>query len=330
MTIMFWSLIALFTGFILDLLFGDPYRFPHIVRRMGSLITILERKLRKNLPATQRAEKLGGTLLVMLVILICACLPFVILIIAYRFNSFIGYIIESFLCWQLIAAKSLKTESMKVYNSLMNDDLEEARKNVSMIVGRDTAELNKDEITRAAVETVAENTSDGVIAPLFYIMLGGAWLGCLYKAVNTMDSMLGYKNENYINFGRTAAKTDDVLNYIPARLCAWLMIIAAFLLRFDGKNAIYIWRRDRHKHASPNAAQAEAVCAGALGIQLAGPISYHGKVVDKPYIGDNRRPIQAEDIKYANRLMLGTAVLAGLLTILFRLISIGVMFHAAI
>ena len=319
MRIVLWSSGALLTGFVLDLIFGDPYNFPHVVRWMGSLVTALDTRLPRTV--------FGGVLLVILATWICAGLPFTLLFLCYRFVPSAGFVLESFLCWQLLAAKQLKVESMKVYHSLRKNDLDGARKNVAMIVGRDTAILDEKGIARAAVETVAENASDGVTAPLLFMMVGGATLGCLYKAVNTMDSMVGYKNENYLHFGQAAAKLDDALNYIPSRLCALLMIAAAFLLRFNGKDAFRVWRRDRNKHASPNSAQTEAVCAGALGIRLAGPISYFGKMQDKPYIGDDTRPIQADDIPKANRLMYAASVLTLLFTFFFRL---GVLRLAAI
>ncbi|MCL2166313.1 MAG: adenosylcobinamide-phosphate synthase CbiB [Clostridiales bacterium] len=319
MRIVLWSSGALLTGFVLDMIFGDPYGFPHIVRWMGSFIAALD----KRLPRTV----FGGVLLVILTTSFYTGLPFTLLSLCYRFVPSAGYVLESFLCWQLLAVKQLKVESMKVYHSLLKNDLGEARKNVAMIVGRDTAMLDEKGITRAAVETVAENASDGVTAPLLFIMLGGAALGCLYKVVNTMDSMVGYKNENYLHFGRAAAKLDDALNYLPSRLCALLMIAAAFPLGLNGKDAFRVWRRDRYKHASPNSAQTEAVCAGALGIRLAGPISYFGKTQDKPYIGDETRPIQADDILKANRLMYAAGVLTLLFTIFFRL---GVLRLAAI
>lgn len=311
MIVFIYSFAALITGFILDMLLGDPHDFPHLVRCLGSLITTTER-------VTRRAKRFGGFLLVLVVALIFAGIPFLVLFISYRFFLPLGYIVESFLCYQLLAAKSLKTESMKVYHSLVSEDIEGARKNVSMIVGRDTASLDREGITRAAIETVAENTTDGVGAPLIFIMLGGAALGCLYKAVNTMDSMVGYKNDQYLHFGRFAAKTDDVFNYLPSRICALLMILATYILRFDGKNAFFIWRRDRRKHASPNSAQTESVLAGALGIRLAGPASYHGTICDKRYIGDDMRPVQVEDIVSANRLMYATAFLTLIFTLLFR------------
>lgn len=211
--------------------------------------------------------------------------------------------------YQILAVKCLKVESMKVYQSLTKEGIEEARKAVAMIVGRDTAVLDGTGVAKAAIETVAENTSDGVIAPMLYTALGGPVLGFLYKAVNTMDSMIGYKNEKYLNFGRTAAKLDDVCNYLPSRISAYLMIAAAYLggSDFSGKGAYRIYKRDRRNHASPNSAQTESVCAGALGIQLAGDAVYFGKVVKKPHIGDDTRPVEYEDIRRANRLMYLTA-----------------------
>ena len=317
MTILLCSSAALLTGFALDLLFGDPYHFPHIVRWMGSLIAALDQRLPRSVT--------GGAVLLLIVGITCTGIPFAVLFLCSQYLPILGYVVDSFLCWQLLAEKSLKTESMKVYHSLREGNVQAARKNLSMIVGRDTAALDADGITRATVETIAENTSDGVTAPLLYIMLGGAWLGCLYKAVNTMDSMVGYKNDRYLIFGRIAAKTDDLLNYIPSRLTALLMIAAAFLLRFNGKSAFRVWRRDKRKHASPNSAQTEAVCAGALGIRLAGPASYHGKTLDKPFIGDNTRCVEPKDIKRANQLMHATAVLTLILAMIVRL-----AFYAAI
>lgn len=223
------------------------------------------------------------------------------------------FLLETFWCFQILAARCLSAESRKVYGKLKEGDLPGARKAVSMIVGRDTENLTEEGVTKAAVETVAENTSDGVTAPLFYLLIGGAPLGFLYKAVNTMDSMLGYKNDRYIRFGRLPAKMDDVFNYIPARVTALLMTAAAFLTGLDGKNAWKIWRRDRRKHASPNAAQTESVCAGALGVQLAGDAVYFGKVYKKEFIGDARRGIEPEDILRTGRLMYATELLTFLL-----------------
>jgi adenosylcobinamide-phosphate synthase len=329
MTILAYSTAALLTGFVLDMLFGDPHWFPHIVRWMAKLISMLEKVLRRALPKTDRSERLGGIFLVILVALLCTGIPFAALYLSYCFVPLLGYAVESLLCYQLLAAKSLKTESLKVYSSLCDDDVEAARWHVSMIVGRDTLGLDRNGITRAAVETVAENASDGFAAPLFFAALGGATLGCLYKAVNTMDSMVGFKNNKYLHFGRAAAKTDDVFNFAPSRICALLMIAGAYLLGFDSKNAWRVWRRDRRKHASPNSAQTESACAGALGIQLAGPAIYSGVLHDKPHIGDETRPIRDEDIVAANRLMYAASFLAVMLAILFRSVLLGAMYVGA-
>ena len=234
---------------------------------------------------------------------------------AYLLHSYLGMLLETFMTYQILAIKCLKTESMKVYQCLKEGDLKQARNAVSMIVGRDTAYLDKEEIAKAAIETVAENTSDGIIAPMLYLMIGGPIFGFFYKAVNTMDSMVGYKNENYLYFGRVAAKLDDIMNFIPARISAGLMIIISFFLGkdFSGKHAIIIYKRDRKKHESPNSAQTEAVCAGVLGIELAGPASYFGKMVNKPYIGEKLRKVEYEDIKRINKLMYASSWLCEIL-----------------
>ena len=223
----------------------------------------------------------------------------------------------------MLAARCLCKESMKVCKAAKAGDTEEARKAVSMIVGRDTAVLDRDGIIRAAVETVAENTSDGVTAPLFYMGLGGAVGALFYKSVNTMDSMIGYRDEKYADIGRFAAKLDDVLNYIPSRLTALLMSAAAPVVGLDGRNALRIWRRDRRKHASPNSAQTESACAGALHVRLAGDAWYFGKLHKKPYIGDDDRPVEAEDIRRANRLMYAASVLMLVISAAARCVIIG-------
>lgn len=289
---------AIIIGYTLDMLLGDPYFLPHPIRAIGSLISFLEKKLRK---ANQdnRQKRRNGTLLVLLVLLFTAVPAFFVLFLAYRLHPLAGIITEAIMDYYILATKCLRTESMKVYTALENKNLEEARSAVSMIVGRDTESLDEKGIIRATVETVAENTSDGSIAPLLYLLFGGPVPGFLYKAVNTMDSMIGYKNDNYLFFGRTAAKLDDVLNFIPSRLAAVAMIAAAFLIGENGKDAFFIWRRDRKNHASPNSAQTEAVCAGALGVALAGDASYFGKTVHKPIIGEAQREIEAKDIKKA-------------------------------
>ena len=295
-----YHLIAFAAGFILDLIFGDPYCLPHPVRLIGSLISRLEKML------YQQENKIrAGSLLTVLVLVITAAVSGGILAAAYYFNQAAGCVVEAVMTYQILAVKCLKTESMKVYHALKDQTIEDARKAVSMIVGRDTTVLDQEGVTKAAVETVAENTSDGVIAPLIYLAVGGPVLGFVYKAVNTMDSMIGYKNDRYLDFGRTAAKLDDLVNYLPSRISGGLMILAAFVggKDFNGKEAYRIYKRDRRNHASPNSAQTEAACAGALQIRLAGDASYFGKIVHKPWIGDPGRAIEVEDIKRANRLL---------------------------
>ena len=303
-----YTSISIFAGFILDLLFGDPYWMPHPVRAMGKGIQVLEKKLRRP-ESSPEAQMRAGALLVGIMVFCCALLPALLLLAAYWLHPAVGLVLETFMCYQIMATKCLKAESMKVCRALREGDVEKARKAVSMIVGRDTAVLSAEGITKAAVETVAENTSDGSIAPLLYMLLGGPVAGFAYKAVNTMDSMLGYKNEKYLYFGRIPAKMDDVFNYIPARLTAWFMVVAAFLTGMDGENAWKIYLRDKRKHASPNSAQSEAVCAGALDVQLAGDAVYFGKVYKKDYIGDAIRKIEPEDILRAGKLMYMTTIL---------------------
>ncbi len=302
-------LIALTLGFILDFIFGDPMWLYHPVCAIGNLIAFLEKKIRRLFPDSERGQLAGGCLEVVLVCLISFGIPLGILCGVYSFSSLAGLVLETFWCYQLLAAKSLKTESMRVYDALCHGTTADARLAVSMIVGRDTSELTDEGVTKAAVETIAENTSDGVIAPMFYMAVGGAPLMFLYKAINTMDSMLGYKNEKYLYFGRCAAKLDDAANFLPARISGWLMTAGAFFVGLSAKNAFHIFRRDRRKHASPNSAQTESVMAGALGVQLAGNACYFGKVYEKPFIGDRLRSIEPEDIKRANRLMYATGVL---------------------
>lgn len=303
-------LLAIFLGFILDLLVGDPRWLYHPVRLIGKLIEVLEKVLRKAFPKTEKGERLAGLFLVVLVCSMTAGVALGVLFFAYYINFWLGFVAEVIMCYQIFAVRCLKEESMKVYYELEKGNLEGARKAVSMIVGRDTQSLSEEGVTKAAVETIAENTSDGTLAPLFYMMIGGPVLGWFYKAVNTMDSMVGYKNDKYINFGRYGAKFDDVMNFIPARICAIFMIIASFLMGFDAKNAAKIFKRDRFNHASPNSAQTEAVMAGALNIQLAGDAWYFGKLYKKPTMGDAGRNIEYTDIKRANNLLYATAIVA--------------------
>ena len=321
--------MALLAGCILDWLMGDPYWLFHPVRFMGNMISALEARLRRLFP---EHLLLAGGVLAGFMCLFWTLIPVLGFLGIYRGLLSFGiqrhwiyiclFVLESFFCGQLLAARSLQTESMKVCSALKEGDIEKARKAVSMIVGRDTAVLDRDGIARAAVETVAENTSDGVIAPFFFMAVFGPAGGFFYKAVNTMDSMVGYKNETYLLFGRAAAKLDDAVNWLPARLSGMLLTAAAWLLPgMDGKNAWRIFKRDRFNHASPNSAQGEAACAGALHLRLAGDAWDFGTLYKKPYIGDDDRPIRPDDIKGVCSLMFGAQglLMAGLVILLLLL-----------
>ena len=320
---MCYHIFAFIAGFVLDLLIGDPHFIPHPVRLIGSLISFLDKRLNCDDGYNISEKKLNlikykrGMRLAFTVIFATFAISVIIIVAAYSINLYAGVIAEAVMTWQILATKCLRVESMRVYDALRTDGVDAGRRAVSMIVGRDTSVLDAAGVTRAAVETIAENTSDGVIAPMLYTAIGGPVLGFVYKAVNTMDSMLGYKNDKYMYFGRFAARLDDVVNFIPARISAYLMIAAAFIggRQFDGKNAYRIFKRDRFNHASPNSAQTESVCAGALRVQLAGDAVYFGKLVKKKYIGDGLREIEYEDIKRANRLMYITAFLCELLSV---------------
>lgn len=315
-------LIALVLGFCIDLLLGDPHSSLHPVVLIGKLISATEKAVRKLFPKTPRGENAAGAVLWLFAAAVSTAVPAGILWLAYRVNRFLGIGLESLMCWQILATKSLRDESMKVYRALLEGDPAKYRYAVSMIVGRDTAQLSDRAVARAAVETVAENTSDGIIAPMLFLAVGGAPLGFFYKAVNTMDSMLGYVEMPYKNIGLVPAKLDDVFNYIPARLSALLMLAAGALEGLDVRNGYRIWRRDRRNHASPNSAQTESVCAGLLGLQLAGDASYHGVLHKKPYIGDPIREIEYADIPRACRLLYGTAILALVLFAGIRLLIV--------
>lgn len=301
---------AVLGGFVLDTLFGDPPWLPHPVVLMGKAISALEKRLRARMPQTPQGELLGGAVVAFTLPVGTFLLTSLVCLGAAKLSPWLGLAVQMFWCGQALAAKGLAQESTNVYRALIKPDLPAARKAVSRIVGRDTQNLTLEGVIKAAVETVAENASDGVIAPLLYMLLGGAPLALTYKAINTMDSMLGYKNEKYLYFGRAAAKLDDAANYLPSRLAGLLWCAAAALTGNSPKGAWRIWRRDRRSHASPNSAQTESACAGALGVQLAGPAYYFGEYYAKPTIGDPLRPIEPEDIRRANRMMYAESVLA--------------------
>lgn len=301
--------ISLSAAFILDFILGDPDFAFHPIRLIGRLISALEKLLRGIFPKSKNGELISGAVMAVLVVVISGAVTAAVLFVLYRLNFIAGIIGEAIICYFMLAAKSLKQSSMKVYSALKSGNLEKSRQAVSMIVGRDTENLSEEGVIKAAVETVAENTSDGVIAPLFYMLLFGAAGGVVYKSINTMDSMVGYKNDKYIDFGKFAARLDDIVNFIPSRLSAAVMILSAAVIKMDFKNAVKIYRRDRKKHASPNSAQTEAVCAGALDIELAGDAYYFGELHKKPHIGDDLRDIEADDIRRANALMYTTTFL---------------------
>lgn len=316
---MIWT--AVLCGFLLDCLLGDPEKMPHPVIWMGKAISRLEKWLRRHLPQTPKGERTGGRILAF-------TLPVGTLLISgglcwlfWWIHPLLGLALQILWCWQALAMRCLAKESRNVYRCLKTEGLEAGRNAVARIVGRDTAQLSEQGVIKATVETVAENFSDGVLAPLLYMLIGGAPLALAYKAINTMDSMVGYKNDKYLHFGRAAAKLDDVANYIPSRISALLWIVASPLAGGSLKNAWKIWRRDRRNHASPNSAQTESACAGSLGIQLAGPASYFGKRLEKPYIGDAVREIEPEDILRTNRIMIAASVVG---------VILGLVIHTAI
>lgn len=308
------TIFILVIAFILDCIFGDPQSLPHPICLIGNLIKRGEVFYRKHV----KNEFLGGMLLTVTVVTLSLLVPFFIIFILGKVNRYLALAINILFFYQILAAKSLKTESMKVYYPLKSGDILDARKFLSWIVGRDTGALDEEGVTKATVETVAENTTDGVVAPMIFLAIGGAPLGFMYKAINTLDSMIGYKNDKYMYFGRFAARLDDVANFIPARITAIFMIIASSFAGLDFKNAFKIYVRDRRNHKSPNSAQTESVCAGALNVQLAGDAYYFGKLTKKPTIGDKNREIEPEDILRANKLMYTTVIL-----ILFVIVIIG-------
>ncbi|MGN1416083.1 MAG: adenosylcobinamide-phosphate synthase CbiB [Oscillospiraceae bacterium] len=309
------AVMPLIGGFVLDLIFGDPYNLPHPVRLMGRGIAALERFFRRIMPNSLRT---GGTYLALIMVTISGLVPMILLWACYSANVWLGAVAETVLVYYMLAARCLSDECMKVCRAVEEHDLEKARRAVSMIVGRDTDRLDEAGVLKAAVETAAENTSDGECAPLFYMGIGGAVLGFVYKAANTMDSMIGYKNEKYIEFGRFAAKLDDVLNFIPSRLSAVMMILAAHILKLDGRSAYRIWKRDRRSQPSPNSAQTESAAAGALGLELLGDAYYFGKLHHKSTIGDNTREIESDDIGRMNKLMFVTSGLMLIFSVAVR------------
>lgn len=312
------SLCALLIGFALDLLFGDPPRCPHIVVGMGKMISLVEQGLRGIFPPTARGELHGGTIMAVLLPLFWGGLAWALLFCCELVHPLARLPLESFVCWQCLSLRSLREAALKVSAALKRDDLPEARLALSQIVGRDTSMLDETGVVRAAVESVAENTGDGVIAPLLFLLVGGAPFGVFYKAINTMDSMVGYRNSRYLHFGRAAAILDDMVNFIPSRMAGLLAVPVASLFKLNGRNAWRVFCRDRFNHSSPNSGQTEAAFAGALRIQLGGDAVYFGETVSGPTLGDDDRLPEADDIELANRLLHGVSFVCLLLGLVIK------------
>lgn len=311
------NILSIYIGYIIDLIIGDPYSFPHPVRFIGKLIKITEDRIRK-VAKNDKALKIGGFTLWFITVGVTYLVTYLIV----KLSSLIpgGFLIaNSFLIYTTLATKCLKDEAVKIYEVLKTKDIEKARVQVSYIVGRDTTHLDEGEIIRATVETVAENTVDGIIAPMFYAFIGGAPLAMAYKAINTLDSTVGYKNDKYKDMGFASAKIDDIANFIPARISSILMAIGSFILKYNYKDALKISIRDRKNHKSPNCAYPEGSVAGALGIQLGGTNIYFGKAVYKPTIGDKHREIEVDDIVKTNKIMYATSITSIVVfTIIFK------------
>lgn len=302
------NLLSIYTGYALDLIIGDPYSFPHPVRYIGKLISIVEKQIR-NITSSDKGLKIAGFFLWFIVVGATFGITTLVLQL-FKFNKLAYFIVNTILIYTTLATKCLKDESVKIYKVLKTGDLEKSRIQLSYIVGRDTTNLNEKEIVRATVETVAENTVDGIIAPLFYGFIGGAPLAMAYKAVNTLDSTVGYKNDKYYYLGFASAKIDDIANYIPARLGVILLPLGSLFAGFNFKDALKIGIRDRKNHKSPNCAFSEGAVAGALGIQLGGTNVYFGKEVYKPTIGDKTREIEIEDIVRTNKIMYSSSIIS--------------------
>ena len=302
------NLLSIYTGYALDLIIGDPYSFPHPVRYIGKLISIVEKQIRK-ITSSDKGLKIAGFFLWFIVVGATFGITTLVLQL-FKFNKLAYFIVNTILIYTTLATKCLKDESVKIYKVLKTGDLEKSRIQLSYIVGRDTTNLNEKEIVRATVETVAENTVDGIIAPLFYGFIGGAPLAMAYKAVNTLDSTVGYKNDKYYYLGFASAKIDDIANYIPARLGVILLPLGSLFTGFNFKDALKIGIRDRKNHNSPNCAYSEGAVAGALGIQLGGTNVYFGKEVYKPTIGDKTREIEIEDIVRTNKIMYSSSIIS--------------------
>ena len=318
MTILAWCV-----AWLLDFIIGDPQNWPHPVRWIGNLISAVQRVIRRYCHS-DRALRIGGAVMWIVVVGLTWAVSWGVLALAESIHPWLGWVVEVWMIFTVLAGRCLAKAAPDVERPLRAGDLAVSREKLSWIVGRDTSQLQPQQINRAVVETVAENTVDGIIAPLFFLLLGGAPLAMAYKAVNTLDSMVGYKHEKYRAIGMVSARLDDVANFIPARL-SWLLLgVAAFLCRKDGSRALQIGWRDRYNHSSPNCAWSEASVAGALGIRLGGPNDYFGERVEKPWIGDAQRDISVDDISHTIRLMWVASTLALALFIALRWLWVGV------
>lgn len=310
--------IILLLSFLLDFIFGDPLKLPHPIVYIGKLITGLEKLLSPN--STKR-DVPKGVLIFILTVIISFLIPFAVLLILYRVNFWLGLILEIFWSFQILAARTLSIEAYKVKKYLDKGNLKEARRALSMIVGRDTSQLTEEDITKAVVETVSENTTDGIVSPLIAIAIGGAPLGFAYKAVNTLDSMIGYRSEQYFYFGKASAILDDVVNYLPARLTGISMCFASALISgLSAKGAWRVMMRDHAKHASPNGGWTEAATAGALGVRLGGDATYFGVLYKKASLGDPKRTIESCDIAKATKLMWISSIIVLILLVIIRML----------
>ena len=309
----FWIITgAILCGVLLDLLFGDPAWLPHPVVMIGRMVDAMQGGIHRMFSKSPMGQIMAGAYLVLLILFDTIAVFGGLCMLGFFLHPLIGFAAEAIWCAQSLALRGLTDAGKKVFNALpqKGDSLDPARAAVGEIVGRDTDRLDEQGIIRATVETIAENASDGVCAPLFFMLIGGAPAAMVYKAINTMDSMIGYKNKKYFYFGKAAARLDDLANLLPSRLTAFCMMAAATVLPgYDAKAAVRIWLRDRHTQASPNAPQTESVMAGALGIELLGDASYFGEYVKKPTIGDARRPAERDDIHRANRLIAAASFL---------------------
>ncbi|SCI42965.1 adenosylcobinamide-phosphate synthase CbiB [Romboutsia sp. 1001713B170207_170306_H8] len=315
------NILSIYIGYIIDLIVGDPYSFPHPVRYIGNLIKFIEKRIRK-IAKTDRDLKIGGFVLWFFTVIPVYIITYLIIKIS-SFNIYIYLFVNSLIIYTTLATKCLKDEAVKIYKVLKTGDIEKSRIQLSYIVGRDTEHLGEGEIIRATVETVAENTVDGIIAPMFYAFIGGAPLAMAYKAINTLDSTVGYKNEKYLHLGFASARIDDIANYIPARISVLLMSIGSLVLGYNFKSCAKIAIRDRKNHKSPNCAYSEGAVAGALGIQLGGTNIYFGQEVYKPTIGDKDREIEIEDIVKTNKIMYATSITSMIVFTLVYVLCVG-------